>query len=153
MPVVFPALGTQDLTFGVACSPVSENSPSYIMKSKRRREWEKSGMKKSGERAQAPLRLDRWLGRGGARAMTHFRPSLSPSKLYLGMNDLMSGTRKRLRVPSWSLLCSSLCYMSFGSSRGVHSLCCNSPHFISLAVQRICPMLLLHNESPNTTIT
>jgi hypothetical protein len=35
--------------------------------------------------------------------MTHFRPGLSPnSKLYLGMNDLMSATRKRLRVPSGS---------------------------------------------------
>ena len=106
------------------------------------------------ERALALLRLDRWLGRGGAGAMTHFRPGLSPnSKLYLGMNDLMSATRKRLRVPSWYLLCSSLCYMSFGSSRRVHSLCCNSPHFISVAVQRICSMLSLHNESPNTTIT
>jgi hypothetical protein len=40
------------------------------MKSKRRREWEKSGMKKSGTNLVL-LRLDRWLGRGGAGAMTH----------------------------------------------------------------------------------
>jgi hypothetical protein len=33
------------------------------------------------------LRLDRWLGRGGARAMTHFRPDLSPKFQVVPWNE------------------------------------------------------------------
>jgi hypothetical protein len=70
------------------------------MKSKRRIEWGEERDEEARKRPPTLLRLDRWLGRGSAGAMTHFPSCLSSnSKLYLGMNDFDECDQKEVARP------------------------------------------------------